>query len=251
MAILSTTTTKNNHNKQRKRQLMKRVLLQLLSLFNVISTLENGSKKRIYKTNECTQKKSCDDGAAVCHPKKGENSCTSWSFFIWLARFQQLWSTMVQNKKKHSKNSHLIIHRPMSLGVSAAERASEAGSAEQANECEVQASEWASEWPSACVSILGCSEPLCGPLREKFARRKNFISRRISKANKTTHLRQTGTALESQANPLMLLFLNSHSFFLDKKRKKMGDLEKGILPSFQRSNCTLELISILLMGFQL
>ena len=50
-------------------------------------------------------------------------------------------STMVQNRKKHIKNSHRIIRCPTSLGVSeraseqvsAAERASKASSAEQAN----------------------------------------------------------------------------------------------------------------------
>ena len=47
-------------------------------------------------------------------------------------------STMVQNRKKHRKNSHLIIHCPTSEGVServsAAEHATKASSAEQANE---------------------------------------------------------------------------------------------------------------------
>ena len=51
---------------------------------------------------------------------------------------------MVQNRKKHWKNSHLIIHFPTSEGVSevsAAERTSEASRAEQANEWAVQANE--------------------------------------------------------------------------------------------------------------
>ena len=52
---------------------------------------------------------------------------------------------MVENRKKHRQNSHPMIHCPMSEGVSevsertselvsAAERASEASRAEQANE---------------------------------------------------------------------------------------------------------------------
>ena len=56
---------------------------------------------------------------------------------------------MVQNRKKHRKNSHLIIHFPTSEGVfkwsSAAERASKASSAEQANKWAVRANEQADE----------------------------------------------------------------------------------------------------------
>ena len=55
---------------------------------------------------------------------------------------------MVQNWKKPSKDSHLIIHFPQELGsewaserVSAVERASHVSSAEQANEWGVQANE--------------------------------------------------------------------------------------------------------------
>ena len=56
---------------------------------------------------------------------------------------------MVQNRKKHGKNSHRMIHFPTSKGVSEVskqvnewawvERASKASSAEQANKWAVQA----------------------------------------------------------------------------------------------------------------
>ena len=53
--------------------------------------------------------------------------------------------TIVQNRKEHSKNSHLMIDFPTSLGVS-----------ERANE---QANEQTSKWPSTYVWNLGCSGP--------------------------------------------------------------------------------------------
>ena len=81
--------------------------------------------------------------------------CNHWPRF----QFHNHRSTMVQNGKKHRKNSHPIIHFPtsewvseMSERVRAAERASKASSANKRTsmQCE-QMSKWKSKWPSTFV----------------------------------------------------------------------------------------------------
>ena len=80
--------------------------------------------------------------------------------------------TMVQNRKKHRINSHLIIHFPTSEGVSkVSERANEwaqrsarakrVGRSKQTNERYERTSERTSEWPSTYIWVLGWSGPKC------------------------------------------------------------------------------------------
>ena len=78
--------------------------------------------------------------------------------------------TMGQNRKKHRTNNHLIIHFPISEGVSkVSKRVSEWAQrstrakwvvrSKQTNEWCKQMSERTSKWPSTSVYILGCSGP--------------------------------------------------------------------------------------------
>ena len=65
--------------------------------------------------------------------------------------------TMDENGKKYRQNGHLIIHFPMSEGVSeVSEREKQAGGSKLTSERCEHTSKWASKWHSTAVYILGC-----------------------------------------------------------------------------------------------
>ena len=71
-------------------------------------------------------------------------------------------STMVQNRKKHSKNSHPIIHFPSSSKVSERSRArkwsKQCSARARSERCEGM-SKWTSKWTNTYVWILDYSRP--------------------------------------------------------------------------------------------
>ena len=73
-------------------------------------------------------------------PRNATTSSNCIYQILYGARLRGYYCTMVENRKKHRQNSHLIIH------FTTSER------------CE-RTSERTSEWPSTSVCILGCYRP--------------------------------------------------------------------------------------------